>query len=240
MKIAVITPYFDVPLQWLHECHLSVKAQTSPCTHFIVSDGQPYDDVDSWDAQHIKLPVNIADYGDTPRGVGSVAAIGQGFDAIAYLDADNWYYPEHLESMLKLHKKTGAAVVTSARNLHRLDGSLLGKCTEADGKRFVDTNCYFFTRSAFFIIQVWWSMLPQHHCIDDQVIWAHIRRNSLSHAHRMIPTVAYRTSFASHYRQFGENPPKGSKSGKEINDVLLEITEKQKQQQGPLNVHIKR
>ena len=141
MKVAVITPYFNTSLEWLQKCHLSVKAQTHPCTHFIVSDGQPYNAVDSWDAQHIKLPVNISDYGDTPRGVGSVAAIGQGFDAIAYLDADNWYDPEHINILMSLHKKTGAAVVTSARNLHRLDGTLLGKCFEVDGKLFVDTNC---------------------------------------------------------------------------------------------------
>ena len=111
MKVAVITPYFNTPLEWLHKCHKSVKAQTYPCTHFIVADGKPYDAIDSWDAQHIKLPVNISDYGDTPRGVGSVAAIGQRFDAIAYLDADNWYDPEHIDTLMELHKKTGSAVV---------------------------------------------------------------------------------------------------------------------------------
>ena len=239
MKVAIITPYFNTPEEWLLKCHLSVKAQTYPCTHFIVADGQPHDVVDSWDAQHIKLPVNISDYGDTPRGVGSVAAIGQGFDAIAYLDADNWYDPEHINILLKLHRKTRAAVVTSARNLHRLDGTLLGKCFEVDGERFVDTNCLFLTRAAFNIIQVWYLMAPKYHAIDDRVIWAHIKSKNLSRAHSGNTTVAYRTAFANHYRRFGEKPPEGTKSGWEIHELLKELHKKQLQQ-GAVMVHIKK
>jgi glycosyltransferase involved in cell wall biosynthesis len=239
MKVAVITPYFKTPVEWLHECHLSVKTQTYPCTHFIVADGQPYDVVDSWHAQHIKLPVNTSDYGDTPRGVGSVAAIGQGFDAIAYLDADNWYDPEHINILLKLHKKTRAAVVTSARNLHRLDGKMLGKCPEVDGKSFVDTSCLFLTRAAFGIIQVWYLMDPQYHAIDDRVIWANILSSNLSKAHSVKATVAYRTAFTFHYSRFGENPPEGAKSGRVIWEALNTVRQKQLQE-GNITIRIKK
>ena len=239
MKVAVITPYFNTPLEWLHQCHLSVKAQTYPCTHFIVADGQPHNEVDSWDAQHIKLPVNAADYGDTPRGVGSVVAIGLGFDAIAYLDADNWHAPEHINILLELHKKTRAAVVTAARNLHRLDGTLLGKCFEVDGTRFVDTNCLFLTRAAFDIIPVWWLMPPRFHAIDDRVVWANIMKRNFSRAHSEKTTVAYRTAFANHYRNFGEEPPEGAKSGNEIQELLKEIHDKQLRK-GNITVHIEK
>ena len=237
MKVAVITPYFNTPFEWLQECHLSVKAQTYPCTHFIVSDGKSYDIIDSWEAQHIKLPVNTSDYGDTPRGVGSVVAIGQEFDAIAYLDADNWYDPEHIASLTELHKKTGAAVVTSARNLHRLDGTLLGKCFEVDGKHFIDTSCLLLTRAAFMIVQVWYLMASQYHAIDDRVVWAHIKKRNLSVAHSGKTTVAYRTAFANHYCHFGEEPPAGTKTGKEIYEMLKEIHDKQ---QGAVTIHIKK
>jgi glycosyltransferase involved in cell wall biosynthesis len=238
MKVAVITPYYKTPVKWLHECHLSVKAQTYPCTHIIVADGQPYEVVDSWDAQHIKLPVNISDYGDTPRGVGSVAAIGLGFDAIAYLDADNWYDPEHIDTLLKLHKKTGAAVTTSARNLHRLDGTFLGKCFEVDGERFVDTSCLFLTRAAFNIIHVWWLMAPEYHAIDDRMIWANVKGRNLSRAHSEKATVAYRTAFTNHYRHFGENPPAGAKSGMKIYKVMNDLGKKQQLKQGVVTVRI--
>ena len=228
MKVAVITPYYDTPEKWLQECHLSVKAQTFPCTHFIVADGKPIDVVDSWDAQHIKLPVNHADYGDTPRGVGSVVAIAQRFDAIAYLDADNWYSQDHIASMVKLQQKTGAGLVSSTRNLYRLDGTLLGKCPEVDGEIFVDTNCYFIARSAFQIVPLWWMMEllyggkegiglgKEIHSIDDRVIWAEVKRLKLRRAHSGRATVAYRTAFRNHYLYFGEEPPAGAKSGKDI------------------------
>src|SRR3989344_8281647 len=107
MKVAVITPYFNILDEWLLQCHRSVKSQTHPCTHILVADGRAKDIVNSLEAQHILLPVNYRDYGDTPRGVGSILAIGQGFDAIAYLDADNWYYPEHIASMVAAHKESG-------------------------------------------------------------------------------------------------------------------------------------
>ena len=227
LKVAVITPYFKTPLEWLYKCHLSIQAQTYPCVHFIVADGQPYDEVDSWDAQHIKLPVNISDYGDTPRGVGSIIAMSQGYDAIAYLDADNWYYPDHIATMVKLQRETGVAVVTSARNLHRLDGSLLGKCIEVDGENFVDTSCLFLTRTAFNNIPVWWSMPPKYHCIDDRVFWANIKSRNLSRIHSGKTTVAYRTAFANHYLFFGETPPEGSKAGMDIFEILKERCQKQ-------------
>jgi len=233
MKVAVITPYFNTPMEWLHQCHMSVKAQTYPCTHFIIADGKPIDIIDSWAAQHIKLPFNHGDYGDTPRGVGSVTAIGQRFDAIAYLDADNWYYPDHIASMVKLQRKTGAGVVSSTRNLHRLDGTLLGKCFEVDGERFVDNNCYFIARPAFQIVSLWWMMEilfggkegtglgKEIHSIDDRVIWAEVKRLKLSRVHSGRATVAYRTAFRNHYLYFGEEPPADAKSGMEIFKTMV-------------------
>ena len=241
MKVAVITPYFNAHEEWLLKCHESVISQTHPCTHFMIADGRPQDIVDSWNVQHIKLPVNHADYGDAPRGVGSVMAIAQRFDAIAYLDADNWYYPDHIASLIKLHRQTGAGVVSSTRNLYRLDGTLLGKCFEVDGERFVDNNCYFITRPAFHIVSVWWMMellytgpngkgpWKQIHSIDDRVFWAEVIRLKLSRAHSGRATVAYRTAFMNHYRHFGEEPPAGTKSGHDILTTMESIKKESQQ-----------
>jgi hypothetical protein len=223
MKVAVITPYFNESDEYLRACHESVAAQTHPCTHFMVADGRPRALVDSWDVQHVRLPVSCADYGDTPRGVGSVLAIGQGFDAIAYLDADNWYYPHHVETLVAQHRDSGAAVISATRNLHRLDGSLLGACPDSEGDSFIDVNCYFLTRAAFRVVPAWW-MMPSHlHVIDDRVMLAYIRRLNLSHQHCAVPTVAYRTAFAFHYRRVGERPPPGTKTGQDIADALQKI-----------------
>jgi glycosyltransferase involved in cell wall biosynthesis len=220
MKVAVITPYYKTPDDWLLKCHQSVKAQTHPCTHVLVADGRPQPVADTLDAQHLSLPVNIGDYGDTPRGMGSLLAISQGFDAIAYLDADNWYSPEHIATMVALHRKSGAAVITSARNLHRLDGTLIGLCSDTDGENFVDTSCYFLTRVAFSIVPVWWMMEPWMHAVDDRVVLMQIKQAGLTRAHSSQATVAYRTAFKFHYERFGEAPPPGTKTGQEISVAL--------------------
>jgi len=228
MKVAVITPYFNAREDWLRQCHESVMRQSFPCTHIMVADGRPQAIVDRMAVQHIKLPVNAQDYGDTPRGIGSVLAISQGFDAIAYLDDDNWYYPEHIETMVQLHRQSNAAVISAYRNLHRLDGSLLGPCHEVDGKTFVDVNCFFFTREAFTLVPEWWMMKSYHHPIDDRVILAHIRHKNLSHVHSTVPTVAYRTAFKVHYKNFGEDPPPGTKGG----DAILSSIDQVRVDQG--------
>src|SRR5207244_1055632 len=98
------------------------------------------------DVQVLRLPQPHRDYGNTPRAIGSASAIAQEFDAIAYVDSDNWYEPDHLERMVELQLQTGAAVCSCARALHDLDGQMLGLCPEVDGETFVDTNCLFLTR----------------------------------------------------------------------------------------------
>src|SRR5215213_6211875 len=108
MKIAVITPYLRESLPILSNCHRSVRAQRTPCTHVMVADGFPADEVQTWELDHIVLPRSHADYGSTPRLIGSFHAVGLGFDGIAFLDADNWYHFDHLEILLNLHRRTAA------------------------------------------------------------------------------------------------------------------------------------
>jgi len=214
LNVAVVTPYYRANRTWLEDCHRSVLAQTHACTHILVADGPAEPAVRSFEAQHIVLSATHADFGDTPRAIGSISAARQGFDAIAYLDADNWYEPDHIESLVGLHLASGASVCTSGRMLYRLDGSVLGECPDVDGRRFVDTNCLFITRAAYSLVTVWWTMHPDLHAVDDRVLWHAVRRRGLSHAHTGRPTVAYRTGFAHHYHRAGEIPPAGSKTGK--------------------------
>src|SRR4051794_24560005 len=91
MKIAVITPFHKTPTPWLEQCLVSVARQTVPCTHFLVCDGdEPHDITIPASVKVLRLPDAHRDFGNTPRAIGSVSAISQGFDAIAYLDSDNW------------------------------------------------------------------------------------------------------------------------------------------------------
>src|SRR5690349_5897356 len=99
MRVAVVTPYYKEPLAVLRRCVDSVKAQQIACAHIMVADGHPRPEIEDWGVeQHVKLPLSHADDGDTPRLIGTGMAHAQGFDAVCWLDADNWFEAEHVSS----------------------------------------------------------------------------------------------------------------------------------------------
>ncbi|MDX2270704.1 MAG: glycosyltransferase [Cyanobacteriota bacterium] len=206
-RVAVITPYFDEPLQILRQCHESVVRQSVPCEHIMVADGIPRSEIDGWAVQHIKLPKNHNNKGDTPRAIGGALAVAQGFDAITFLDADNWYQPDHLASLLALHETTGAEICTTARTLHRLDGSLLPFREVEEGGSHVDSNCLMIFPPAFRLFSLWGHIPQPLSPIDDRIIWQGIQKLGFRCAFTGQATVAYRSRYASHYRAVGEPPP---------------------------------
>jgi hypothetical protein len=209
MKIAVVTPYYREDLSILEHCHRSVATQSVACTHVMVADGFPSDEVARWPVEHITLPQPHHDVGSAARTVGSFHAIGLGFDGIAFLDADNWYGQEHLASLLALHRETGASFLTSSRLLCRLDGSVMGPCPTTDGVRFVDTSSMLLMRPAFGLISNW-CMVPDYaHIVADRVFLYLARSTGVAMAHSGQPTVSYRCGKAGIYEDFSETPPPG-------------------------------
>ncbi len=207
MKIAVVTPYYKEEEPTLRACHDSVCCQTHPATHIMVADGHPQDWVGDSAAQHIVLPVSLRNYGDTPRAVASLFAMAQGFDGIAYLDADNWYQLNHVETIAQLRRETGAVICSTRRRMHRLDGSLLGDCMASDGEDFVDTNCLAVFKEAFHLLPQWALMPEWAHPIGDRMIWHILRQSGLKRAHQAAFTVCYRNAHRIHYEVLGEEPP---------------------------------
>lgn len=216
MNVAVITPYSKEDIEVLKQCHKSVARQTHKCTHIMIADGFPLQQVIDWPVQHISLPSTHADNGNTPRSIGSLSAINQGFDAIAYLDADNWFYEHHIEAMIGLHQTTQAVVCTATRSIHRLDGSFMYIDTNgSNGSKFADTSCLFLTRNSFRLAP-YWAMMPKDLApVCDRIIWSSICARNMSLAHHADPTVAFRTKYQGHYRRMGETPPPGTKSSTE-------------------------
>jgi hypothetical protein len=149
--------------------------------------------------------------------------MNQGYDAIAYLDADNWFYPHHIQSMVSLHYQTAAAVCTAARTIHRVEGTLLyADRSESDGRVHVDTSCLFLTRSAFRVLPLWAMMPPQMGPCCDRIIWRSILARHLTHAHNPEPTVAFRSRYEWHYNVAGESLPQGIISNSENTKKALE------------------
>ena len=213
LRVAVVTPYHREPAAWLGQCIASVAAQRYPATHILVADGFPQPDLIPAAAQHIVLPQAHADNGNTPRAIGSLSAIAQGFDAIAYLDADNWYEPGFIEAMVKLNAVTEAPFCSAGRSIHRTDGSLmLVDQSESNARTLVDTSCMFLARRAFPVVPVWSLMPRQMAAACDTVFFRAVIARRLPRAHEPRPLVAFRTSYAAHYHAIGEPPPPGAKT----------------------------
>lgn len=76
-------------------------------------------------------------------------------DYLCYLDEDNWYDPNHVESLVNLVTKNNLEWAYSLRKIVDKDGSFvclddcesLGKWPHLDNCHLVDTNCYFLKKS---------------------------------------------------------------------------------------------
>jgi hypothetical protein len=161
--------------------------------------------------RHFPLPWNHGDFGDTPRAVGAMSANSQGFDAIAFLDADNWYDPTHIETMVRVQAMTDADIVTATRKLIRPDGSLMCVDTQSDGVAFCDMNCFLFTRRAFKAIGQWAFKDTRASAVDDYILWSLVKQSNARVARSTEPTVNYLTMWALHYLERGETPPPGAR-----------------------------
>jgi len=225
MKVAIVTSFHAEPLEQITQCVRSVAEQElhddHTLEHVIVVDGGDPAVVGRAILQSrmptqkfprvISLPVAHADWGDCARGIGALDAVARGFDAICFLDGDNWIEPAHVQTMIQLHKRTGADVCTASRTICRVDGSPMFFDKESDGAAHVDANCFFFTRPAFHLLPFWAFIPLSHAVIGDRVFWEMVKHTPTSHAHSEARTVNYRSRYAVHYRAISEAPPPGAK-----------------------------
>mgnify|MGYP001316079904 CR=1 FL=1 len=214
MKVAVITPYFQEPQHWIERCVASVRVQTHPCTHFMMSDGQPLDALDQAGVRHVRLGRAHADYGNTPRAIGAQLAVAEGFDAIAFLDADNWFDTDHVEICIEAAMRSNADVVIAKRRMVRADGSHMPVviCDDADGSH-VDTNCFFLQFGAFHTLARWLLMPKPMAMWADRFYLASLREEGLSEVLTSRTTVNYLCTWANVFRSIGEEPPAYAKAG---------------------------
>ena len=216
-RIAVVTPYYKEPRDILWQCHRSVlDQQVDPghfqADHFLIADGHPRAEVDDWTASHVTLPGAHGDCGNVARAVGSQLAKAQGYDFIAYLDADNWFHAGHLAALLALHRQTDSPICSAFRTLHSLSGTRLAIGEHAEiALQHVDTSCFLVHSSAFDLVTVWSDMPQILAPIGDRVFLAAIRHKRLMVRSTGKATVAYRTQYAAHYRAVGAPVPEAAK-----------------------------
>jgi len=212
MKVAVITPYYNEPLDVIVRCKNSVDNQIyKNIKHIFVADGKPNSWIDTWtEVEHIVLPDSHRDAGATPRALGAISAFSRNFDAVTFLDADNTCYDYHIEAMVELLKKSKTDIVTTTREICTITGDLLYIDTwESNGYDFCDTNCMLLTRNVLPLLTSW---ITTHDKAlwSDRIFWNTILDSRISKSHYEIPTVNYYSKWAAHYVNAGKTPPAGT------------------------------
>jgi hypothetical protein len=209
-RYAIITPYYKEDRSLIERCIDSVRRQSVPTEHLVVADGHPQTWIDGAGVRHLKLDRSHGDFGNTPRGIGALIAISEGYNGIGLLDADNWLEDDHVEACLAAARTTTAPCdyVIALRTFRRPDATIM-PIREEQGH--VDTNCYFFLRGAFCAIPHW-AMMPKDLApIGDRYFLAMMRSRSFIHARMSRPTVNYLCGWESLYRAIGEAPPPETK-----------------------------
>lgn len=112
MKVAIVTPYRNEPEAWVHALIESVAAQSHPVTHVMVGDGAHNPSFEGEGRMTLSLPDPADDSGGTPRAAGGVWAVQNGFDMIAYADADDRLDREFAATLVRAHRSTGAEVIS--------------------------------------------------------------------------------------------------------------------------------
>jgi len=213
MRVAVITPYYQEPRAWLERCIDSVRQQTHACEHILVADGHAQDWIDEAGVRHIRLDRAHGDYGNTPRGIGALLAVSESFDAVCFLDADNWYQADHVQRCVSTADATSADYVVSSRHLVREDGSIMdiNVSDDANGAH-VDTNCFFMTFSTFHTLARWVIMPKPMSMWGDRFYLKSLRSEGLREARTGTRTVNYLCTWAGFFEALGEEPPAYAKS----------------------------
>jgi len=215
MRIAVITPYVGESADVVARSTASIAAQRCPGAHItqiLVSDGAPLPPLPEPSGalqrlEAIELPSRVGDGGATPRAVGSAYALGIGADALAFLDVDNRFTPDHIHTMLAW-ASGGAELVSALRWLCHLDTGerMYIDAVDSDGERFTDPSCLFFAGAALALARQWGMRDPAgravHNTMHDRAFWDQLRARVPASRRRVAEraTVEYRTPWLGHYR----------------------------------------
>ena len=155
-RIMVITP--TTGKETLEKAVASVREQTIKTEHLVVADGYEasYNPAFFLASQRIILPENVGSNGWYGHRVYAAMPLMVNADYILFLDEDNWFEPNHVETMINKIKSKDLMWAYSLRRIHNESGQYVcdDDC-ESLGRypafynhalNFVDTNCYCFRR----------------------------------------------------------------------------------------------
>lgn len=206
MSIAIIIPTTGNPK--LKECLISVATQTyQDFKIYLVTDGEQYKqnvnrilvEVRPYltdQLYNIVLPENTGANGFYGQRIYAALSYIINQDYVCFLDEDNWYCDNHLESLLDTFK-SGGQWVYSLRNIYSNDGNYLfqdnceslGKWPAWNNCNMIDTSCYCLPRElALKIAPVWY----QGKRGEDRIVFAVLNDYFKDYSCTGLYTVNYR------------------------------------------------
>ncbi len=223
-RFAIVTPYYRETRAILGRCVQSVRQQTLTADHFLIADGFPQAWLDTEPVRHIKLDRSHNNNGNTPRTVGALLAVAEGYQGVGFLDADNWFEPRHVELCVRAaadaRDKAGVEVdyVIAQRYLRRLDETIIPLPDESPTEH-VDTSCFFMLPGSFGVIPYFGTMPSQLACICDRIFYGAIIEQGLKAALVREKTVNFQYFYQPAYHALGEEAPPGAKPSVDLDSI---------------------
>lgn len=204
-NLTIVTPAYLESAQVFHQNIRGVQQQERifPWQHLVVWDG--ITNLECNDQTHaanetacfLKVRYNHNDYGDYIRRLGTKLAIKQNSTAVTYLDADNYWSPNHWATVNQTRASSQKNIIISGRRLIHENG----KETEDFTKGFFDTNTITLFGDAKKIGLLWGRYPRQMSLIGDRIISKYIQTHFADDiAYTNEATVNYRYSRISKER----------------------------------------
>jgi glycosyltransferase involved in cell wall biosynthesis len=211
-RYAIVTPYYKEDRKTLERCLQSVRKQSIHVDHIVVADGFPQSWIDDEPVRHIRLDTAHANFGNTPRGLGALLAVSEGYEGIGLLDADNWLAPDHVANCVEIASRQTEQCdfIIARRHLMTPDKILLDLVDEPSPS-LVDTNCYFFLPGSYPVLHHWVTMPKPLTPINDRMFLAAAAAYKLRSAQIDRRTVFYETLWSANYEAAGLAVPPNAK-----------------------------
>jgi glycosyltransferase involved in cell wall biosynthesis len=195
MSVAVFTSTRGRPT--LPQTIESVRRQTMPCQHYIVFNGcSPQEEMPD-EAHILCLPNDTGANGIMNGAVCAMAAFIATEDYICFCDDDNWFEPNHVETLVRALREKNAGYAYCLRNLVHPNGEFYAR---DDGESLghygdlVDVNCYLLRRDLAAGIAPLWARTDGQTMIGDRYVWAALRQANTPWASTGRYTLNYRMS----------------------------------------------
>ena len=180
IMLLIITPAFLEDENILKRNILSVKNQNfnKDYCHSVIFDGVDRLEIFKKQYANIKnlfffqVKNNHDDYGDYIRRLGTKICLSRGFNAISYLDADNYIEENHLKQIYDIHKNKKKNIVISRRRLLSDSENVIE--TSSD---FYDTNTITLFNDCIQIGLKWGKYPRELSLLGDRIISHYINLN---------------------------------------------------------------